>query len=287
MPWQFNLDEQGRSPEREHTIAECKRCWSYESPFPDYDLITEEVRSRDIYGRLRIPYDENLSQLAEIVTRYISEWNPRIDDDGKSFCKTPTINYSFPEYDAFIVHCLVRHLKPKRIIELGSGMSTRVLVDAGNRNQTPPSITCVDKYTFDSTKAVLGQLGVKFLDQDITAISMELYEALEENDVLFIDSSHVLKNFGDVELEFMMILPTLKPGVVVHVHDIFLPYNYPSDWIIDWKCVLTEQQVLAAYLHDNARVEILAANAYNSARGICVPEEIEYKAGGSFWFKIK
>lgn len=287
MPWPYNPDAAGRSPERERAIEDCKQFWSYESPWPDYDLIDGEVRARDVYGKLRIAYDESRDELANMVERYLPEWQPRSDDDGRHFCKTPTINLSFPEYDAFILYCFVRHFQPRQVIELGSGMSTRVLVDAGSRNDAPPSITCVDKYASESTKAVLGSIGVSFLEKDIISTNPALYDGLGARDILFIDSSHVLKNFGDVEFEFMTILPALQPGVIVHVHDIFLPFNYPLGWLLEWKCVLTEQQVLGAYLHDNSRVQILAANNYNLSRGICVPNQIEFKVGGSFWFMVK
>lgn len=287
MPWPYNPDDTGRSVEREKAIADCKLYWNYESPWPDYETLGEEAQSRDIYGGLRINYDEGLIELREMVERFLPEWDPRPDDDGRHFCKTPTINLSFPEYDAFILYCFIRQYHPRRIIELGSGMSTRVLVDAGGRNDIAPLITCVDKYAASSTKEVLRQLNVNFLDEDIPSTKLGLYETLEAGDILFIDSSHVLKNFGDVEHEFMAILPSLKSGVIVHVHDIFLPFNYPVQWLIEWRCVLTEQQVLGAYLHDNSRVKILAANHYNATRGICVPREIEFKDGGSFWFRVK
>lgn len=287
MPWPYAPDESGRSPAREKVIAETKLYWAYESPWPDYELIDDAAARRDVYGKLRIRYDESLDALKQMVERYLPEWNPATEDDGVRFCKTPTINLSFPEYDAFILYGMVRRFQPRQIVELGSGMSTRVLLEAGSRNDTPPAITCVDKYALPKTKSVLGSLGVTYLDEDITQADMALYDRLGPDDILFIDSSHVLKNFGDVELEFMSILPSLKPGVIVHVHDIFLPHNYPIQWLLQWKCVLTEQQVLGAYLHDNDKVQILAANMYNLSRGICVPDEIEFKAGGSFWFKIK
>jgi len=80
-------------------------------------------------------------------------------------------------------------------------------------------------------------------------------------------------------------LPSLNNGVIVHVHDIFLPYNYPIKWILEWKCVLTEQQILGTYLHNNSKVEMLCANNYNLNKNINVPNKIEYKCGGSIWFK--
>lgn len=288
MPWPFNTDANGRSPERERAIAECRRCWSYESPWPDFDSIDmEEAKKADIYSGLRINYDEFQSELASLVLKHIPDWKPLSIDDGRHFCKSPQFNVSYPEYDAFILFCMVRHFRPKRIIELGSGMSTRVMVDALQSSDARSVITCVDKYASAKTKGELASIGVNFLDEDITKTSLATYEQLDRGDILFIDSSHVLKNFGDVEFEFMTVLPRLKPGVVVHVHDIFLPYNYPLNWLLEWKCVLTEQQVLGAYLHDNSRVKILAANYHNLIKGVCVPEAIEYKVGGSLWFQVQ
>ena len=97
-------------------------------------------------------------------------------------------------------------------------------------------------------------LNVELLDKDLIECDLSIFDTLKDNDICFIDSSHVLKNYGDVELEYLNILPRLNKGVIVHIHDIFLPKNYPIKWIIEWKCVLTEQQILAAYLHSNSSI---------------------------------
>jgi predicted O-methyltransferase YrrM len=285
MPWSYNIDEFGISKEREECINDCKKYYSYESPFPDYDIIkSNNLELRNIC-KLNINYEENIDLMREITSKYIDDWNPLDYENSINFCKNPKYNVSYPEYDAFILYCLIRHFKPKNIIEVGSGMSTRAMIDAMTIENININITCIDKYTTDEIKNNLRKLNINFIDEDIISTDLSIFNTLGENDICFIDSSHVLKNYGDVELEYLNILPSLNKNVIVHIHDIFLPYNYPAVWIIDWKCVLTEQQLLGAYLHNNSKVEILSANNYNLNKNINIPDKIEYKCGGSIWFK--
>jgi len=165
-------------------------------------------------------------------------------------------------------------------------MSTRVIIQAIQKEKLDSKVICIDKYTSDEIKNNLKLLNVEFIDNDLIDCDLSIFNTLNDNDICFIDSSHVLKNYGDVELEYLNILPGLNKGVLVHVHDIFLPQNYPTNWIIDWKCVLTEQQILAAYLYNNSGVEILSANNYRLLNNINIPDKIENKSGGSFWFRI-
>jgi hypothetical protein len=124
------------------------------------------------------------------------------------------------------------------------------------------------------------------MEKDIIDLSeVEILE-LQEGDFLFIDSSHVLKNCGDVETIYIKLLPIIPKGVIVHVHDIFLPNNYPKAWIIDWKSVLTEQHLLGLWLDKREDVEILSANHWNLINQIELPKTVEYFSGGSFWFKV-
>jgi len=288
MPWPFNVDENNKSSkERLDAIKECKRCWSYESPFPDYDIIEQKnLKNRDIYSKLDIDYSCNNELINKITNKYIDDWNPLIVDNKINYCKNPKFNFSYPEYDAFILYCLIRHFKPNSIIEIGCGMSTRVIIQAIQKEKLDSKVICIDKYTSDEIKNNLKLLNVEFIDNDLIDCDLSIFNTLNDNDICFIDSSHVLKNYGDVELEYLNILPGLNKGVLVHVHDIFLPQNYPTNWIIDWKCVLTEQQILAAYLYNNSGVEILSANNYRLLNNINIPDKIENKSGGSFWFRI-
>jgi predicted O-methyltransferase YrrM len=280
MPWPYP------DSYRVDTIENCKRYWSYESPFPDYDVIANyNLRNRNIYSKLNINYTQNLNLIESFYNIYIPNWNPYNENSDIIYTKNPKYNLSYPEYDGFILYSMIRHFKPKRIIEIGSGQSTRLMKQSIEDEKINTSVTCIDKYTSSEIKNNLKKLNVNFIDEDIVAVDLSIFDKLEENDICFIDSSHVLKNYGDVELEILTILPSLKKGVIVHVHDIFLPYNYPPIWVIDWKCVLTEQQLLAAYLHNNKDIEILSANHYNTTN-TKIPDAIEFKIGGSFWFRV-
>ena len=122
--------------------------------------------------------------------------------------------------------------------------------------------------------------------QDITEVAEDEILNLEANDIFFIDSSHILTNFGDVEYIYSYLFPLIPKGVIIHVHDIFLPYNYPSDWLIDWKCVLTEQHLLGAWLDNRDGVDVLTANFWNLCNEVQIPSSVEYRVGGSFWFRM-
>ena len=107
--------------------------------------------------------------------------------------------------------------------------------------------------------------------------------------MLFIDSSHVIRTAGDVCFIFLEVLPRLAPGVIVHVHDIFLPFDYPKDWLITQQRFWTEQYLLQAYLTENPHAEVLLASHYLS---VVHPREVKrafpgalHIHGGSFWFR--
>jgi hypothetical protein len=121
-------------------------------------------------------------------------------------------------------------------------------------------------------------------------VDLTLFESLGENDVLFIDSSHVLHVDSDVRFLFLEVLPNLQPGVVVHVHDIFLPDHYPRQWVVEEHRFWTEQYLLQAFLAFNPSFEILWAGSYMRARHAERLREAfaSYDSSvwpGSFWFR--
>jgi hypothetical protein len=120
---------------------------------------------------------------------------------------------------------------------------------------------------------------------------MTVFERLEAGDILFIDSSHVVKTGSDVNYLFLEVLPRLKPGVVIHVHDIFLPHEFPKAWVMDLHLFWTEQYLLQAFLTHNAEFEVLFANAYMGARHQTEMQRTfprsQWWGGGSFWLRRK
>jgi predicted O-methyltransferase YrrM len=131
----------------------------------------------------------------------------------------------FPRLDAAAAYTLVRHEPPRRIVEVGSGHSTRFMARAVVDGKLATRITAIDP----EPRARIAGLDVEFLPARVQE-KREVFKALEPGDILFVDSSHQHKPGSDVELLFDKVIPRLLPGVRVHIHDIFLPDDYPAEW---------------------------------------------------------
>jgi hypothetical protein len=147
----------------------------------------------------------------------------------------------FPTLDAVAAYVLVRQYGPKRIVEVGSGHSTRFLARAVQDAGLPTEITAIDP----QPRAALTGLGVRFHNAIMQTADPAIFAALEPGDVLFIDSSHILMPGTDVDWLFNRVLPALPPGVLLHIHDIFLPDDYPPSWA--WRGY-NEQQAIGPLL---------------------------------------
>lgn len=143
----------------------------------------------------------------------------------------------FPTLDAVAAYTLVRQYGPKRIVEVGSGHSTRFLARAVQDAGLPTEITAIDP----QPRAALTGLPVRFHNAILQTADPAIFAALEPGDILFIDSSHILMPGTDVDWLFNRVLPALPPGVLVHIHDIFLPDDYPADWA--WRGYNEQQAV--------------------------------------------
>ncbi|MCH8169273.1 MAG: class I SAM-dependent methyltransferase [Proteobacteria bacterium] len=147
----------------------------------------------------------------------------------------------FPRLDGAAAYALVRRHAPGRIIEVGSGHSTRMLVRAAADAGAGTRITCIDP----APRAALRGLEIAWRERVLGVADLALFEALEPGDMAFFDSSHILWPGTDVDMMLNRILPLLAPGVLVHIHDILLPDPYPREW--DWRGY-TEQNGLAGWI---------------------------------------
>ena len=164
--------------------------------------------------------------------------------------------YSFG--DAEMYYNMIRLKKPRRIIEIGSGNSTLMasLAIAANRRDDPTYAceqVCIEPYEM----AWLEATGVRVIRSRVETIALETFDVLEADDFLFIDSSHVIRPWGDVLREFQQIVPRLAAGVLVHVHDIFTPRDYPEKWLRDDRRLWNEQYLLESFLAFNDRFRIV------------------------------
>jgi len=147
----------------------------------------------------------------------------------------------FPRLDGAAAYALVRRNQPQRIVEVGSGHSTRMLARAAADAGQGARITCIDP----APRAALQGLDVERRERVLGLADLDLFEALEPGDIAFFDSSHILWPGSDVDIILNRILPALAPGVLVHVHDVLLPDPYPPEWA--WRGY-TEQHGLAGWV---------------------------------------
>lgn len=200
---------------------------------------------------------------------------------------------SFNLCDALMLHCMLRHLRPRRVIEVGSGLSSAMMLDTNERFlDNRIACTFIDPYP-DVLRKYLrpgDEAAHCVRAEPLQDVPTEIFAALEMDDVLFIDSSHVLKTDSDVSHILFRILPALRPGVVVHVHDIFYPFEYPEEWIMQgW--FWNEAYALRAILQHSPRYEVLlfvsqlALQKPHLLRAI-LPKDGNI-GGGSFWMRIR
>jgi hypothetical protein len=205
-------------------------------------------------------------------------------------------NPSFSFACAASTHAMLRHHRPRRVIEVGSGMSSRVISAALRRNEAdghpPADYTIVDPYPAASTRTLPGL--TRLIDQRVELLPTARFEELQADDVLFVDSGHAVRIGGDVNFLILDVLPRLAPGVVVHFHDIPLPFEYSRSYYTNpsFRVLWTESYLLQAFLACNDRFEVRLALAW-----LMTEREQEFRAGfpayartpprisGSFWLR--
>ncbi len=214
----------------------------------------------------------DMSEQAQIVLLSQFQENYRSEYDQFPVSRTSrpyeyfVNNGGFESVDGEILYCTIRHFKPKRIIEIGSGNSTYLSALAIQRNKEEnPEYSCeliaIEPYPNKVLRAGFPNLS-RLIKEPVQNIPLSIFEELGENDILFIDSSHVLKAGSDVQYEYNEILPRLNKGVLIHVHDIFLPFEYPKKWICQYHLFWTEQYLLQAFLTYNSAFKVVWAGYY-------------------------
>lgn len=174
-------------------------------------------------------------------------------------------NGFFGPVDSEILYAMIRKLRPRRVIEVGSGYSTLVMLKALALNRLDGStcnLTCYDPYPRDFIVHRARQGLLELCARRVQDVSVSVFQELNVGDLLFIDSSHVLKLGSDVQFEYLEILPRLQAGVLVHIHDVFLPANYPPDLVLDRHLFWNEQYLLQAFLSFNYEYEIVLGANY-------------------------
>jgi predicted O-methyltransferase YrrM len=210
--------------------------------------------------------DLQLKFLREIFPRFRDEFNfPEEKDSSIQDYDFFLRNGCFEAGDAEVLHSMIRYFKPKKIVEIGSGFSTYISARACLLNKEKDGVKtkliAIEPFPNDTIKQGFPGLS-ELIKTPLEQIDLDLFRSMEANDIVFIDSTHVLKIGGDVKYEYLEIIPRLKKGVIVHSHDIFLPAEYHRRWVVENHWFWTEQYLLQAFLAFNNAFEILWAGQY-------------------------
>lgn len=198
-------------------------------------------------------------ETAKQVARFVSELHdiPATAPPGQYCWKNPFWNNA----DALVQYGLVRHYQPCRYVEIGCGYSSLLLERAIEENDIGCQVTLIEPHP---TQPVLEHLQKKwrFHRSVLQRAPLSIFEDLDEGDILFYDGSHCSKAGSDVNWFFFRVLPILRANVLVHIHDIFFPWDYPREWIFDRQQSWNEQYLLQAFLMHNEAYRVLIANRY-------------------------
>ena len=201
-------------------------------------------------------------------------------------------NPAFSFGDAIVLFGMLMEYRPKRVIEVGSGFSSCLMMDTNDHHLgREMRLTFIEPYP----ETLLGQLKPddsyrsSLIQKQLQSVPLEVFLDLEEHDVLFIDSSHVAKTGSDVLDLFFRILPALRPGVLIHIHDIPYPFEYSPDWIAVERRSWNEAYFLRAFLQYNQAFEVIYFNHFAHRRfeneiAELMPLYLQM-GGGSIWLR--
>jgi Methyltransferase domain len=254
-----------------------------------------EIESSYEYATGEAPYRSEalfdhafLTQTLAELSRHSLEFDPAVEGNEETAETFFWSNSQFSYSDAMSYYCFIRKLKPKRIVEIGSGFSTLVAVEALQKNESG-SIVCVEPFPRPflqrNPNISLVQKRAQQIDPDF------LNDSLQDGDILFIDSTHTVKTGSDCLHIYLRLLPYIKRNIYVHVHDVYLPFGLPMEWLLEKQVFWTEQYLLLALLTDNPKAKVIYGSAYHHSFNRQALDQMMHgrclSGGGSFWFEYK
>jgi len=260
------------------------------SPIPDLDEVARDA-GRIFDQRQELP---GLDLNADAQLALFAQLAPLARQADFPFERQPTARYyldnpSFGRGDALMLYAMLRHLRPSRYLEVGSGWTTALALDVSEEHLGGSlKVTCVEPYPEILDRLLRPNDGVRVIGHGVQQAPLELYAELSAGDVLFIDCSHVVKVGSDAHFLITRVLPSVPPGVFVHIHDIFYPFEYPQIWIEEGRA-WSEAYLLHAFLLFNDQYEIVLFNdwLFVTHRDLIrneLPRMLE-NGGGSIWLR--
>jgi len=268
---------------------------NFYSPLPDLDAVEKDGASifkpdLDPGPDLDFRADAQEALLVEFARFYDDfPWKEETSKGRRFHYKQKYFKFG----DALILYSMLRHFEPRSVLEVGSGFSSALMLDVralflGGCTK----LTFIEPYPDRLEPLLTGEdrATVRLVYEPVQRVSVDTFGALESGDILFVDSSHVSKVGSDLNFLFFEVLPVLKPGVIVHFHDIFWPFEYPRQWILDGRA-WNEAYLLRAFLQYNTEFEILFFNSFAARRfrpffEARMPIFLQ-NPGGSFWMRKK
>jgi len=233
----------------------------YYSPLPlESELVRNERRWNKPGSMAGVSFDVDLykQRLGKMIQKYADELRALPPYDAVSSLE---FGPGYPELDALLLYMMIRENKPRRYLEVGSGVSTYYCSLAAERNSYeghPLQVRCIEPFPYRKLYSIPG---IDIVQSEVQDVDLEVFTQLEENDVLFIDSSHALRIDGDIPFLFLEAVPRIGRGVLVHIHDIPFPYNipYPAEfWVLGkhdrspyWPMHWDEAMLVQAFLAFN------------------------------------
>jgi len=264
------------------------------SPLPDMEEV--KARAGKLFGPapksipgIDLRSDSQLKLFEEFEGYYA---NPPFERSANPKSRFFRPNGSFPFQDAFALYGMIRHWKPQRMVEVGCGSSSCVILDTCEALELKTELTFIEPYPELLLSRIRPGDEARFglRKEKIQDVPLEIFSRLNSGDILFIDTSYVSKIGSDVNFIFFEIMPVLQKGVLIHFHDIFYPFEYPRDWL--WNGTFwNEAYMLRSFLMFNDLFEILLFNSYLKQT---IPERLSARVplcmedpGASIWLRKK
>lgn len=292
--------EQGEKPEmkignvKQKLMLLKKRIFCYPghyySPIPSVKEVSKHEElfdcNVDVVPGVELQYEYQMQRLEE-WKQYYNElsFNETQKEDQRYYFENGMYSYA----DGIFYYFMLRSLQPHRVIEIGSGFSSALLMDVNEKYFSSNIQVCfIEPYAQRLKKLLRRSDKVRILEKKLQDVELKVFESLRAGDILFIDSTHVVKTGSDVNYIFSKILPVLKEGVYIHFHDIFYPFEYPKEWVMTGRA-WNEDYMLRSFLQYNHSFEIVLWNHYLITKNpewfaqnmpLCLKN-----SGGGIWIK--
>lgn len=249
------------------------------------DSIWPEILNKQIPG-INLNTDSQLKLVSKLSDHYKTmPFSDQKNSEYRYYFENDYYSYT----DGINLYTMLKHFQPNKVIEIGSGFSSALMLDV-NQECRDINLTFIEPYParLYSLMSADDKDSAEIITKPIQSIDLDIFGKLNANDILFIDSSHIVKTGSDVNFILFEILPILKPGVIIHFHDIFYPFEYPQKWVFkgrNWN----ENYFLKSFLMYNNKFEILLfADYLHKFHKDCFSNmPLSYKnTGGNLWLRV-